>query len=83
MGIKYTIIECLPAANAHDEILPKAAKCKICNSPAVNSCWESGIGDICCSSCRVTYAGCHYSGKFYTKKRDAIKKWNEVNNGED
>ena len=80
MGIKYTIIECLPAANAHDEILPKAAKC---NSPAVNSCWESGIGDIRCSVCRVTYAGCHYSGKFCTKKRDAIKKWNEVNNDEE
>lgn len=82
MEIKYTIIECLPAANAHDEILPKAAICKICKAPACLSYWESGIGDIRCSRCRVTYEGCHYSGRYRRKKKEAIRKWNEVNDGD-
>ena len=65
------------------QILPKAAKCKICGGDAMIDGWADGIGDIRCSVCKISYPGCHYSGKCYTKKRDAIKKWNEVNNGEE
>ena len=60
-------------------ILPKLNHCAVCGSPACDRTWNDGIGDIGCSNdnCRRTYNGCHYSGKYYTKKRDAIKCWNE------
>lgn len=62
-------------------ILPKLKPCAICGSSACDRTFNDGIGDIGCSNdkCRKTYQGCHYSGKFCTKKRDAMKCWNENN----
>ncbi|MBO7731361.1 MAG: hypothetical protein J6S67_02360 [Methanobrevibacter sp.] len=60
-------------------ILPKLNHCPICGSVACDRTWNDSIGDIGCSNdnCRKTYNGCHYSGKFHTKKKDAIRNWNE------
>lgn len=68
--------------NKFSEPLPKAAKCKICGGSAYIDGWNDGIGDIRCSVCKVTYSGCHYSGRCRTTKKQAIREWNEVNNGD-
>ena len=68
--MKYILLH-----EGHDErkyqkiILPKLNHCAVCGSPACDRTWND--------NCRRTYKGCHYSGKFYTKKRDSIKCWNE------
>lgn len=56
--------------------------CKYCGSfPMIND--DKGIGDIMCSnnSCRILRPkhNAHFSGKFCTKKRDALKEWIELN----
>ena len=82
IATKYIIQDSPPSIYTFKEILPKAAKCKICGGDAMIYGWNDGIGDICCSVCKITYFGCHYSGKFCTTKKQAIRKWNEVNNGD-
>lgn len=54
------------------------APCQYCGSPGVIIGWSDGIGDVCCSNseCMAHGNGVHYSGKFRTRKRDAIRKWN-------
>lgn len=80
LKMKYILLH-----EGHDQrkyqkiILPKLNHCAICGSPACDRTWNDGIGDICCSNdeCRKSYNGCHYSGRYRTKKRDAIRTWNE------
>lgn len=56
------------------------APCKYCGSPGIIIGWSDGIGDVCCSNhaCMAHGNGVHYSGKFCTRKRDAIRKWNAM-----
>lgn len=65
----------------------KLKPCKYCGCDAVIKGWSDGIGDVMCSNSRcirnITYGyplNCfHYSGKFHTRKRQAIKNWNDAN----
>lgn len=57
-------------------------KCALCGSiPNIQE--TDGIGDIYCPNreCSnwLATGNYHYSGKFRTKKRDAIAKWNFYN----
>ena len=56
------------------------APCKLCGSPGVIIGWSDGIGDVCCSNkaCDYRLLRVHYSGKFCTRKREAIRQWNKV-----
>ena len=81
--VRYIILPDGPhTCNAFVEPLPKAAKCRICGGSAYIDGINDGIGDIRCSECGITYSGCHYSGRYRTTKKQAIRCWNEVQNGD-
>lgn len=75
-------------------IIPYKGKlnhCKLCGSYAIIRGWEDGIGDVECSNreCMNStfyrgtrmkpWSNYHYSGKFRTRKSEAIRRWNRDN----
>ena len=77
----------------HGEIEYKGyiAKCKFCGQVGRIFGWSDGIGDISCFNPKCSYNPfnignaypiMHYSGKFRTSKREAIRRWNSFMEGD-
>ena len=55
------------------------APCNRCGGEGYIMGWDDGIGDVGCHSVSCRDKNKHYSGSCCTKKREAIRQWNNEN----